>query len=63
MYLQGEWKGSQDFLWMRTSLASDDAAVFSEVEAATEVNLNCVLSCASEATGLNKNLKTLKIKK
>lgn len=68
MYLQGEGKGGETSLhfWVRTFLASGDAAVFSEAEAATEVIPNCVLSYAPEASGLNKLaqiLKTLRNKK
>lgn len=68
MRLQGEGKGSETslHLGMETFSASGDAAIFSEAEAATEVNPYCVLSCASEPSGLNKlaqNLKTLKNKK
>lgn len=50
---------------MRTFIASGDSAVFSEAEAATEVNPYCVLSNASEASvnKLTQNLKTLKDKK
>jgi len=68
MYLHGKGKGSETSLhfWMRTFLAAGDAAVFSEAEEARDVNPYCVLSCAPEASGLNKlaqNLKTLKNKK
>lgn len=56
MYLQGEGKGSEtsSHFWMRTFLASGDAVVFSEAETATEVNPDCVLSYAPEASGLNR---------
>lgn len=51
--------------WMRTCLAAGNAAVFSDAVAAIQVNPYCVLSCAPDASGLNKlaqNWRTLKTK-